>query len=105
MNKNKYINLAFISLFLSCCKVTVSPMRPIDDNAQSKHNYENLELEFVETRTASQKGAAIVIADLLLEAKSKHGNVTITNIREQKKKSGGKVTYYVIYDIVKIKNK
>jgi hypothetical protein len=30
--------------------------------------------------------------------------VTITNIREQQKKYKGKTTYYLIYDVVKVKN-
>jgi hypothetical protein len=104
----KYCKNAFLMilcLFWGACQVKVSQLKPVIDNAQNKHSFDNLQLEFIETRAASQVGSAIVISDLLLEAKSKHGNVTITNLREQTKRQSGKTTYYVIYDIVKVKNK
>jgi hypothetical protein len=96
--------IALIIFTISSCRALVSDLKPIDDKAQNRHVYDTLQLEYIETRTARQVGSPIVIADVLLEAKEKFGNVTITNIREQQKKYKGKTTYYLIYDVVKVKN-
>lgn len=99
-----YVASFMIILGATSCRALVSDLKPIDDKAQNRHVYDTLQLEYLETRTARQVGSPIVIADVLLEAKEKFGNVTITNIREQQKKYKGKTTYYLIYDVVKVKN-
>jgi hypothetical protein len=99
----KFLYVASLALMIgaSSCRALVSDLKPIDDKAQNRHAYDTLQLEYIETRTARQVGSPI---DVLLEAKEKFGNVTITNIREQQKKYKGKTTYYLIYDVVKVKN-
>jgi hypothetical protein len=96
--------IASIMIIGSSCRALVSDLKPIDDKAQNRHAYDTLSLEYIETRTARQVGSPIIIADVLLEAKAKFGNVTITNIREQQKRHRGQTTYYLIYDVVKVKN-
>lgn len=103
MKFNAFLIASIIILGFSC-KALVSDLKPIDDKAQNRHAYDTLSLEYIETRTARQVGSPIIIADVLLEAKAKFGNVTITNIREQQKRYKGKTTYYLIYDVVKVKN-
>ncbi len=102
--KKPWILIGLVVALITSCGTLVSDLKPIDDKAQNRHAYDTLSLEYIETRTARQVGSPIIIADVLLEAKAKFGNVTITNIREQQKRHRGQTTYYLIYDVVKVKN-
>ena len=101
MKKSGIIIVLFSVLTISC-KVLVSPVTIDSRSDQDKHLYHELQLEYVTTKTASQKNQQILVADVINEMKLAYGNVTIVNIRYQNIKEKGTTTYYMIFDVVKV---
>lgn len=103
MRKTIYIfTFLFVISLLQSCKLTVSPIQKVGESNQDKLSYENQQLEYVATRSASQQNAPILLSDILFEMKKQYGDITISNIRKQSITELGRTTYYVVFDVVKV---
>jgi hypothetical protein len=91
-----------IGVFTVSCRVTVSPIQSTVESNQDKIRYDNQQLEYVTTKSASQENSPILLSDVLFEVKKQYGDVTISNIRKQSRTERGKTTYFMVFDVVKV---
>lgn len=100
-----FILFLSVGVFTVSCGVKVSPIKSTVESNQDKIRYENQQLEYVTTKSASQENAPILLSDVLFEMKKQYGDVTISNIRKQSRTEMGKTTYVMVFDVVKVVKK